>query len=241
MSLTQLKELETKIVSKHTNLDEIIHIHDNLQNKRRRLKEKLSEAKREYDTLMNAATKKDKKEYESKSVLGKISHKFALRSDQAREQANKLYWEKPRKIIIEIHAIEKQIDAMGGKLSAEDSLRRIRWNIKRKTNRAAKEAIAAAHINKSRELAVSVKRELLEQKRVLPFCPYCVGALGPDPHCDHIRPVALGGLSTQDNMVYVCADCNRRKRDLTLTQFIKKHGLNRESIEKHLDDLGKIY
>jgi 5-methylcytosine-specific restriction endonuclease McrA len=74
-----------------------------------------------------------------------------------------------------------------------------------------------------------------------PRCPYCGKDMGNDPHCDHVYPVSKGGLSTPQNMVYVCLDCNLKKTDLTLTQFIKKHGVRRLEIEERLEKLGKDY
>ncbi len=48
-------------------------------------------------------------------------------------------------------------------------------------------------------------------------------------------------LSTPENMVYICIDCNLKKRDMSLLQFIKKYGLERELIEMRLDELEKTY
>jgi len=106
---------------------------------------------------------------------------------------------------------------------------------KKKTARA----IIAMHYGKSRDLAESVKKELKEQISISPQCPYCGGDLGKDPHCDHIYPVSKGGLSTQNNMVYICSGCNLKKRTFTLSQFIEKYSLQRVEIVKRLSKLGK--
>ena len=86
-------------------------------------------------------------------------------------------------------------------------------------------ALAAAHTNKTRQLAVSVKSRLSEQKNLLDCCPYCCNDLGSYPHADHIYPVAKGGLSTVENMVYVCQQCNAKKSDKTLFDFINSSSI----------------
>lgn len=86
-------------------------------------------------------------------------------------------------------------------------------------------ALAAAHTNKTRQLAVSVKSRLSEQKNLLECCPYCCNDLGDYPHADHIYPVAKGGLSTVENMVYVCQQCNAKKSDKTLFDFINSSSI----------------
>jgi len=98
-------------------------------------------------------------------------------------------------------------------------------------------ARAAKADKKTRELAASVKPRLLQDH----LCPYCQNDLGDNPHADHIYPVSRGGLSTLVNMVYVCATCNIKKKDNTLKMFIDKYGLDRDSIEKDLNRLGKEY
>jgi 5-methylcytosine-specific restriction endonuclease McrA len=97
-------------------------------------------------------------------------------------------------------------------------------------------AIAACANNKVRPQARQVKRTL----RVNEFCPYCNNKIY-EAHADHIYPVAKGGYNTPENMVNVCSDCNSRKSDMTLTQFIKKNQLDRDRIEKRLTDLGKSF
>lgn len=41
-------------------------------------------------------------------------------------------------------------------------------------------------------------------------CTYCGEQDGP-LDCDHVLPVALGGVSTMENLVAACAPCNRSK------------------------------
>lgn len=98
-------------------------------------------------------------------------------------------------------------------------------------------AAAAANATTTRQVGTTVKRKLDRQ----PWCPYCGGALGADPHADHIYPVSKGGRSVPRNMVYVCAKCNSMKRNLTLTGFIRKYALDRNAIERRLEELQKEF
>lgn len=95
----------------------------------------------------------------------------------------------------------------------------------------------AAVDGKERKLAASVKSKI----RSTDDCPYCGGDLGVQPHADHIYPIAKGGLSVSANMVLVCAECNSRKSDRTLAQFIVAYDLDRDAIERRLKMLGKDF
>lgn len=100
-------------------------------------------------------------------------------------------------------------------------------------------AMASAYMDKSREAANAVKAKLKIQKEQFKSCPYCNGQLGDEPHCDHIIPIAMGGLSIDHNMVFICSDCNLRKGAKTLREFVVAVGFDREEIEKRLLVLGK--
>jgi len=103
-------------------------------------------------------------------------------------------------------------------------------------------AKAAAADKKSRQLAISVKRKISNQIKILNVCPYCGDMLNIDTaHADHIYPVSKGGQSTRKNMVYVCDRCNLKKKDFTLNKFIQISGYKREDIENRLDLLHKDY
>ncbi len=122
---------------------------------------------------------------------------------------------------------------------------RLRKRIERIKNaqgaRARVQAAAAAHFDKTRELAVTVKRQLRDQVAIVPVCPYCGGQLGNDAEADHIHPVCLGGFSTPENMAFVCAKCNGTKHDRTLREFILSEGLNRDEVESRLTKLRKRF
>jgi hypothetical protein len=100
-------------------------------------------------------------------------------------------------------------------------------------------AKAAAYGKKTRDLAQKLRPALRTQLDQSALCPYCSESLSSIPHADHIVPVSLGGLSTLDNLVFVCFLCNSKKSDLTLREFCEKYSLDRELIERKLISLGK--
>lgn len=118
----------------------------------------------------------------------------------------------------------KLVEAVGRKRRKKEALIELR-------------AAAASNSTESRKIASTVKRKLIRQ----PWCPYCGGDLGTNPHADHIYPVCKGGRSVPRNMVYVCSDCNTLKLDLTLSGFILKYGLDRSAVECRLKELGKEF
>ena len=71
-------------------------------------------------------------------------------------------------------------------------------------------------------------------------CPYCGGPLGDEPHLEHIYPVAKGGLSIVQNMVYACASCNSKKSDKGLIEFLDQAGFNVLVVLGTLQLMGKI-
>ena len=110
-----------------------------------------------------------------------------------------------------------------------------------KDETAKHKAHSYAYQEKTRELAEEVKREIKSQLNKFKVCPYCEGDLGDVPHADHIYPVSKGGLSTKENMVYICQNCNSSKSDKTLNAFIKLKDFDRDKVEANLELLGKDY
>lgn len=136
--------------------------------------------------------------------------------------------------------------------------------IQKRTKYESVQALAAAHQNETRSLAEKIKRDMQNQMKILNYCPYCGKSFGEiDPsnssqltlfervegkeiqyinaHADHIYPVSKGGLSTRKNMVYICSECNMKKSDKTLREFIKENNLDRDKIEKNLELLKKSF
>jgi 5-methylcytosine-specific restriction endonuclease McrA len=102
-------------------------------------------------------------------------------------------------------------------------------------------AAAAAHFGTTRELADKIKRDLELQLDITRDCPYCGLPIGDAIHADHIYPVSKGGLSTVENMVLICEQCNLKKGSKTLRQFITANNLDGKRIELVLESLRKHF
>jgi 5-methylcytosine-specific restriction endonuclease McrA len=85
--------------------------------------------------------------------------------------------------------------------------------------------------------AMSALRGKIPRTEVCPYCNLRVAEKGY--HLDHIVPVARGGISAEDNLVYVCVPCNQKKRSLGLTVFAKQEGIAVEPLIERLHRLGK--
>lgn len=139
------------------------------------------------------------------------------------------------------HNLRHALGLWKGRLAGiEETHRRLKLE---EAERGGKDkALAAAYTNRTRVRAEAIKAVVhAEQIRRCPRCPYCDKAYGPEPCADHIYAVSRGGLSTLENMVYVCLMCNQRKSDLTLREFILKYGLDRDRVERTLTALGKAF
>jgi 5-methylcytosine-specific restriction endonuclease McrA len=56
-------------------------------------------------------------------------------------------------------------------------------------------------------------------------CAYCNTPLTPDnTHLDHIHPLSKGGAHSIDNVTLACKDCNLRKNDKPLDQWLSGTG-----------------
>ncbi len=147
----------------------------------------------------------------------------------------------------ETYEFEKKIMSFLEPIQKAKSIIEKRYNeqqnkIKRAKDETAKhKAHSYAYQEKTRELAEEIKREIKSQLSKFKECPYCENDLGEIPHADHIYPVSKGGLSTKENMVYICQNCNSSKSDKTLNTFIKLKGLDRDKVEANLELLGKDY
>ncbi len=149
---------------------------------------------------------------------------FKLKEDYYDFRKNNI--ENTKKISKYTYLLKKSLDAAVERESSRKNSMEIKRSeqVRREAERLAEEerikALAAAHIGKSRQRAATIKNGLLEQLDLLSYCPYCGNDIGDTPHADHIYPVSRGGLSTADNMIYVCRKCNSKKSDKTLIEFI---------------------
>lgn len=69
-------------------------------------------------------------------------------------------------------------------------------------------------------------------------CAYCGCDLGPhDPFAvDHVAPLARGGADRLDNLVAACHDCNNRKHDRTLVEWLIGSGPCGDPLPVVVDD-----
>ena len=100
-------------------------------------------------------------------------------------------------------------------------------------------AAAAAHWGDIRKTAGAVRAKIESEVSIGASCPYCSCALGTEWQADHIYPVKLGGLSTIQNMVAVCFQCNSRKSDKTLREFSDIQELDYDQILARLRAMGR--
>jgi 5-methylcytosine-specific restriction endonuclease McrA len=133
------------------------------------------------------------------------------------------------KVKLDIKEIREKIKKTENKIKVQIEKQKNQDKIKEKSIRIA------GYEDGSREIARTIRISKTKH------CPYCGNDLGDEPHKDHIFPIAKGGLSKKENLVYVCNECNLNKSDLTLNQFIKKYDMDRDSIESNLEKLNKDF
>ena len=97
-----------------------------------------------------------------------------------------------------------------------------------------------ADVTSARSKQASAKRRLASQLNTFNRCPYCEAKVSFDQsHIDHIHPVSKGGLSEDDNLVLVCAPCNKAKGKKTLRAFCRDADLNYDVVIARLEMIGK--
>lgn len=139
----------------------------------------------------------------------------------------------------EIEGTQKSLNRLERVLAAKRKrVAREAEEAERRLNRASRlKAAAAQNQDAQRKLVGSIRSKIEKASD----CAYCGTVLGTACHLNHIYPVSKGGHSTPRNLVWVCVGCNQMKRDMTLAQFIKACGMNREIIEERLATLKKDY
>ncbi len=144
-----------------------------------------------------------------------------------------------RKHKSKVQELEIRIAARDREQTAEKLHTQIHELKKEVDQHELEKAAAAAHWGNIRKTAPAVRAKIEREVLKGIGCPYCGGELGPDWHADHIYPVILGGLSTIQNMVAVCLDCNLKKGDHTLLEFAAKYGREFSLIAERLSKLGR--
>jgi 5-methylcytosine-specific restriction endonuclease McrA len=114
--------------------------------------------------------------------------------------------------------------------------------LKRKANERERTAKINAFESKNRSGAQLIKEKLLKLVKSENDwqCIYCLKLNNVKlAEADHIHPVNKGGLTTMQNMVLICKDCNSKKSNQTLRVFCKKNNFNYDKICERLEALGK--
>lgn len=93
--------------------------------------------------------------------------------------------------------------------------------------RAAHPDMLRAHCAKRRALKKGasvgdVTAEALAEKRgeYGGICPYCNRPIVKG-HFDHVVPLSGGGSHTRDNLAWVCAECNLKKNNKSLLEYMR--------------------
>ena len=157
---------------------------------------------------------------------------FSLNRAKVTFNSNSYSWDHSRAIEL----VKKRIAELQSKVDLDLPVLEHRKEQKNSEEQKTR-AVVAAFYGKTRVEGARLKRQL----RITENCPYCGGSLTDDCQADHIYPVSKGGLSTVENMVFVCLDCNQKKTSLTLNQFIKKYSFDRRKIEERLSILDKDF
>ena len=114
--------------------------------------------------------------------------------------------------------------------------------LKRKVNERERTAKINAFESKNRSGAQLIKEKLLKLVKSEDDwqCVYCLKLNNVKlAEADHIHPVNKGGLTTMQNMVLICKDCNSKKSNQTLRVFCKKNNFNYDKICERLEMSGK--
>ena len=119
-------------------------------------------------------------------------------------------------------------------------------NVKKKLTTSRLKAQAAENKDAQRNLVSSYRTQktFRMQTERLSGCPYCGNyfegnVLNRTVELDHIYPVSKGGQSVNENLVFICSDCNSKKSNDTLIIFCNKNNYEYDAVIKNLLRLGK--
>jgi uncharacterized protein with PIN domain len=178
----------------------------------------------------------------SRASVGK-EHEARLKAQEAATRLSELEQEKSSReaqIAARLRDIGYDLAPAGVALNkAMREARRSEGERRKRAREFEEKQIIAARLaaaeRASRDLARSVRATIPKGDR----CPYCDGRL-VESECDHIVPVAKGGLSTPSNMVHVCKPCNQAKGEMTLFQFCRARGFEFLQVVARLERAGKV-
>lgn len=151
---------------------------------------------------------------------------------------------------IKVFSLEKKIESLNNKIpylekensKIKEAIVLIIHDLKLVKKERERTAKIAAFEDKGRRGSQEIKDQLLFsiKNKSIWKCPYCdLVSSVTDSVADHIYPIDKGGLSTPENMVLVCEDCNKKKTNLTLRAFCKKVNLDYHLVCERLEKQGK--
>ncbi len=138
--------------------------------------------------------------------------------------------------------LEKKFKTLDNKFWELENLNKNIGTLKNRAKRREERSKIVAFDKNARDGAQIVRRDLLNSisSKQNWKCPYCnLKKKISLSQADHIHPVNKGGLSTYQNMVLICRECNSNKKALTLRVFSKKMNYNFDQICDRLEHLGK--
>lgn len=103
--------------------------------------------------------------------------------------------------------------------------------------------VAWRRINARRRLDVSSTEWALLRLQVFRrdefTCQYC-DARGVPLQCDHVVPVAAGGINHPSNLITACVDCNRQKRAKSVQDFLADRPERLAAVLSRLQTVGAL-
>jgi 5-methylcytosine-specific restriction endonuclease McrA len=242
MTIEKLKLIKSNLLAKCPDLEDIENKYHEEEKRIASLKENYKNINDKIEMIRKTAQNRAERQYANSGLFKRIfiNRNIPEYTEHEKNELNRLFQTRSEKygdrFDYNKYRYQYEIHLKIQKIQKYISQREAREE-KKKTDRA----VIAAYKGKTRNLAGQIKNNLKDQLNIDPHCPYCGQFMDKNPHCDHIYPVSKGGLSTPKNMVFICSDCNTKKTDLTLMQFIRKNHLSRRDIEDRLDRLGKDY
>jgi len=92
------------------------------------------------------------------------------------------------------------------------------------------------HVKAGRKHAANIpnRKRLKKEKVEIKTWLLCKSGILFKIALGNIYPIELGGLSSEENLIFICIDCNQRKSNLTLHEVTIKFCLDRDSIKLRL-------
>lgn len=152
------------------------------------------------------------------------------------------YSDKLNKLEIERDKLSQKLSALKKDNAILFELEKQFVEIKRRAKERERSAKIAAFDNRARSGSQTVKTDLLKsiKNKKSWRCPYCYTADDLNKSvADHIHPINKGGLTTPQNIILVCIDCNKKKSNFLLRVFCKKNDIDFNEVCERLEKLGK--